>query len=79
MEDGSSYLDKFREVVTEIGNAMGYIRMIRSGGLHCVANAIQFVPNDVEGSLEESGAEGTGYNIFLRFIGSPQKKRIFRQ
>ena len=23
------------------GNAMGYIRMIRSGGLHCCSNAIR--------------------------------------
>ena len=27
------------------GNAMGYIRMIRSGGLHCCSNAIRFVPD----------------------------------
>lgn len=29
---------------------MGYIRMIRSGGLHCCSNAIQFVPDldDIE-------------------------------
>ena len=25
------------------GNAMGYIRMIRSGGLHCCSNAIRYV------------------------------------
>ena len=24
-----------------LGNAMGYIRMVRSGGLHCVSNAIR--------------------------------------
>lgn len=29
------------------GNAMGYIRMIRSGGLHCCSNAIRFIP-DIE-------------------------------
>ena len=60
MEDGSSYLDKFREVVTEIGNAMGYIRMIRSGGLHCVTNAIQFVPSDAEGLADGDGKLGKG-------------------
>ena len=27
------------------GNAMGYIRMIRSGGLHCCSNAIRFIPD----------------------------------
>ena len=26
-----------------LGNAMGYIRMIRSGGLHCCSNAIRYV------------------------------------
>ncbi|KAK2158033.1 hypothetical protein LSH36_178g02040 [Paralvinella palmiformis] len=26
-------------------NAMGYIRMIRSGGLHCCSNAIRFIPD----------------------------------
>ena len=24
---------------------MGYIRMIRSGGLHCFSNAIRFIPD----------------------------------
>lgn len=27
------------------GNAMGYVRMIRSGGLHCCSNAICFIPD----------------------------------
>ena len=27
------------------GNAMGYIRMVRSGGLNCCSSAIRFVPN----------------------------------
>ncbi|CAL1541419.1 unnamed protein product [Lymnaea stagnalis] len=43
--DGDSYLDQFRTLVTQIGNAMGYIRMIRSGGLHCCSNAIRFIPD----------------------------------
>jgi len=40
-----SYLDQFRNLITEIGNAMGYIRMIRSGGLNYISNAIKFVPD----------------------------------
>jgi len=44
-EDGSSYLDAFRSLITEIGNAMGYIRMVRSGGLYYTSNAIKFVPD----------------------------------
>ncbi|CAI8002431.1 WASH complex subunit 4 [Geodia barretti] len=49
--DGLSYLDQFRILITQIGNAMGYIRMIRSGGLHCCSNAIRFVP-DLEDIVE---------------------------
>eukprot|EP01117_Protostelium_nocturnum_P006288 TRINITY_DN2269_c0_g1_i2.p1 TRINITY_DN2269_c0_g1~~TRINITY_DN2269_c0_g1_i2.p1 ORF type:complete len:1054 (+),score=430.50 TRINITY_DN2269_c0_g1_i2:224-3385(+) len=40
-----SYLDQFRNLITEIGNAMGYIRMIRSGGFGYISNAIKFVPD----------------------------------
>ena len=37
---------------------MGYVRMIRSGGLHCCSNAIQFVPDleDIE-KFEDMVAE----------------------
>nr|XP_034984556.1 WASH complex subunit 4 isoform X2 [Zootoca vivipara] len=45
--DGQSYLDQFRQLISQIGNAMGYVRMIRSGGLHCCSSAIRFVP-DIE-------------------------------
>jgi len=30
---------------TFLGNALGYVRMIRSGGLHSVSNSIRFVPD----------------------------------
>jgi len=40
-----NYLDKFRVLITEIGNAMGYVRLIRSGGLLYTANSIQFIPD----------------------------------
>ncbi|XP_054974336.1 WASH complex subunit 4 isoform X2 [Sorex araneus] len=43
--EGQSYLDQFRQLISQIGNAMGYVRMIRSGGLHCSSNAIRFVPD----------------------------------
>ncbi|XP_069101114.1 WASH complex subunit 4-like isoform X2 [Argopecten irradians] len=45
LPDGDSYLDQFRVTISQIGNAMGYIRMIRSGGLHCCSNAIRFIPD----------------------------------
>ncbi|EGC29177.1 hypothetical protein DICPUDRAFT_43212 [Dictyostelium purpureum] len=44
-EAGLSFLDHFRLLITHIGNAMGYIRLVRSGGLHYCSNAIKFVPD----------------------------------
>ncbi|CAK1540475.1 unnamed protein product [Leptosia nina] len=41
--DGQSYLDLFRDLITQIGNAMGYVRMIRSGGRHSCADATSFL------------------------------------
>eukprot|EP00759_Apiculatamorpha_spiralis_P036446 PhF_6_TR36555/c0_g1_i2/m.53955/K18465/MRT43, SWIP; WASH complex subunit 7 len=45
LEDGKSYLDQFRQLVTEIGNVLGYVRMMRSGGLRSVSEAAVFVPD----------------------------------
>ncbi|EFA80426.1 hypothetical protein PPL_07260 [Heterostelium album PN500] len=44
-EAGLSFLDQFRILITYIGNAMGYIRLVRSGGLLYTSNAIKFVPD----------------------------------
>lgn len=44
-EQGESYLDLFRKVITQIGNAMGYIRLIRSGGRRCLAEGTTFIPD----------------------------------
>lgn len=47
-KNGRSSLDLFQELITHIGNAMGYVRMMRSGGIHCCANASIFLPIDNE-------------------------------
>jgi WASH complex subunit 7 len=44
-DDGSSLMDKFRELITEIGNALGFVRMIRAGGLNYCSAAVGLVPN----------------------------------
>lgn len=43
-ENGQSYLDLFRQLISHIGNAMGYVRMVRSGGLNACSNASVFLP-----------------------------------
>eukprot|EP01100_Stratorugosa_tubuloviscum_P013891 TRINITY_DN7156_c0_g1_i1.p1 TRINITY_DN7156_c0_g1~~TRINITY_DN7156_c0_g1_i1.p1 ORF type:complete len:1131 (+),score=465.04 TRINITY_DN7156_c0_g1_i1:117-3509(+) len=42
---GTSYLDQFRQLITEIGNTMGYVRLIRSGGLQFTATSVRFIPD----------------------------------
>ena len=46
-DGGSTYLDQFRLLVTHIGNALGFVRMVRSGGLQHTSASIRFVP-DIE-------------------------------
>lgn len=33
-EDDSNYLDKLRDIVTSVGNALGFIRLLRSASLN---------------------------------------------
>ncbi|XP_068632527.1 WASH complex subunit 4 [Battus philenor] len=56
-DDGQSYLDLFRELITQIGNAMGYVRMVRSGGRHCCSDATAFLPSLDNKSLKLSCQE----------------------
>lgn len=44
-EDGQTFMDLFRKTISHIGNAMGYIRMIRSGNIHANYNATLYLPN----------------------------------
>lgn len=47
---GVSYLDMFRILISQIGNALGYVRMIRSGAIHFNADATLYLP-DVDEDL----------------------------
>jgi len=58
LQDNQTYLDQFRLLISHIGNAMGYVRMIRSGGLNFCSNSIRFVPDlDDIISFEEFSGE----------------------
>ena len=57
---GVSYLDKFRQLITHIGNALGYVRMIRSASLKDNANLIKYIPEFVEKIKFEHVAEELG-------------------
>ena len=60
-EAGLTVLDRFRQLITEIGNAMGYVRMVRAGGLHYAATALGCAPGTVElPDLNALAAEAQG-------------------
>lgn len=44
---GVTYLDKFRQLITHIGNALGYVRMIRSASLKDNSNLVKYMPKIV--------------------------------
>lgn len=44
-DSGKTFLDQYRMLITEIGNALGYVRMVRSAGMNYCSNAIKFVPD----------------------------------
>lgn len=43
-ESGHSYMDQFRMLIAEIGNALGFVRMVRLGGLSYSSLASGYVP-----------------------------------
>ncbi|XP_065576943.1 WASH complex subunit 4-like isoform X2 [Artemia franciscana] len=59
--EGRSYLDEFRLLITEVGNVMGYARMLRSGNLHCSASTSEVLPSvlysvaGLNSALDEKG------------------------
>jgi WASH complex subunit 7 len=44
-KNGLTYIAEFKNLITEIGNALGYVRMVRSGGLRYISDAIKFLPD----------------------------------
>ena len=58
-DSGLSFLDQFRKLITEIGNALGYVRMVRSAGMQFCSDAITFVP-DVDHIISFAKHAGNG-------------------
>jgi WASH complex subunit 7 len=58
-ESGKSFLDQFRILITEIGNALGYIRMVRSASMYYCSEAVKFLPEiDNNISFEQHAGKG---------------------
>lgn len=59
-KNGTNYLDKFRQLITQIGNALGYVRIIRTASLKDNANLVKYIPEFVEKIKFEQVAEELG-------------------
>lgn len=53
------------------GNAMGYVRMIRSGGLHCCSSAIRYNRKSFKKKMAESDFKS------VIFFKSHQWKHVY--
>jgi WASH complex subunit 7 len=45
VNEGKTFLDQFRILVTEIGNALGYVRMVRSASMYYCSEAVKYLPD----------------------------------
>ena len=54
-----TYLDQFRLLITHVGNALGFVRMVRSAGMHFSSDAVKFVP-DLENIIKFATHAGAG-------------------
>ena len=59
-KSGVSYLDKFRSLVTQIGNALGYVRLIRSASLKHNAHVFKYIPDMLSDLKFEKIAQDLG-------------------
>ena len=55
-----TFLDKFRQLVTSIGNALGFVRMIRNASLKDNSNLIKFIPKIIDDIRFEDVAADLG-------------------
>ena len=58
LEGGATVLDKFRLLITKVGNTLGYVRMIRNASIKDSSDLFKFMPKHIDKlKLEEELAE----------------------
>jgi WASH complex subunit 7 len=59
-DEKKTFLDQFRILITEIGNALGYVRMVRSASMYYCSEAVKFLPElDDIISFEQHAGKGS--------------------
>ncbi|TMS34906.1 hypothetical protein L596_002405 [Steinernema carpocapsae] len=74
--DDESFLDRFRVLVTQIGNALGYVRLLKSGAIEASEYAANLLldgdsdePMKLSSLLEEAGGSQTTCDAAIMFDG----------
>lgn len=65
--EGLSYLDQYRILISQIGNALGYVRMIHSGGLHHSIASMTYFPFNDFISISENNKNDMIHNTVDNF------------
>ncbi len=63
-DTGKTFLDQFRVLITEIGNALGYVRMVRSASMYYCSEAVKFLP-EIDSTIKFEQHAGKGIPIPL--------------
>ena len=71
--DGLSFLDKLRQVLTQIGNCLGYVRMVRTAGMRSMAHSLEAL--EASPWLEDLGSSST--HVQLAESAARSAKRCF--
>jgi len=68
---GMSYLGKFRHHISKIGNALGYVRMVRSAGMRFISDDVEFVP-DLKMEYDVTGEDA--YAVLYKVLNDCSRK-----
>ncbi|KAH7727403.1 hypothetical protein AAVH_05063 [Aphelenchoides avenae] len=68
--DGKSFLDKFRELITQIGNTIGFVRMVSAGAVEASSYAAHFLRPKTAGAATELA--DTSVDAFERAGAGPE-------
>jgi len=63
LKGGLSFLDKFRQLITQFGNALGFVRMVRNASLKDNSNLIKYIPKILDDVKFEDVATELGIKL----------------
>jgi WASH complex subunit 7 len=72
-EDGKTLLDKICGLITQIGNLLGFMRMIKSGISHVNSNSISFMPTHHLAAADEDDDDD---NNELEFLSMCKEQKL---